>query len=427
MIILAVHNSYQQPGGEDEVFRQETLLLEERGHEVIRCQAHNDEVNGKGPLDLLRKTIYNSEAYQRVRSLARRSRPDVMHVHNTFPLLSPAVYYAAAHERVPVVQTLHNYRLLCPAAVLFRKETICEACLNTFSAWPAVLHGCYRGNRLATAASASMLLTHRLLRTHNHVTTYIALSEFARSKFVEGGIPQDKIVLKPNFVHPDPGRGDGSGGYCLFVGRLTAEKGVRTLLDAWTRFKPPLPLEIAGDGDLAPAVAAAARGCPAIRWHGRLAKAQVYERMKKAALLIVPSTWYEAFAMVLVEAFAMGLPVVASRVGAMATIVKHEVTGLHFTPGDSADLAAKVRWFCEHPDRAIHMRKHARLDFEAQYTGERNYSLLMEIYRDTIAHYHRDQGPAAILSLDSSAESTIDLVQIAGQPRPETHISVEPN
>jgi len=425
MIILSVHNSYQQPGGEDEVFRQEARLLEQHGHQVIRYQAHNDDVAGKSSFDLLAKTIYNREAYGRVRSLIKKSRPDVMHVHNTFPLLSPAVYYAAAGESVPVVQTLHNYRLLCPAAVLFRDNAPCERCLDTLLPWPAIRFGCYRGSRPASAAAASMLAVHRLLKTFGRkITTYIALSDFARSKFARAGIPMDKIQVKPNFIQPDPGRGDGSGGFCLFVGRLAPEKGLRTMLDAWTRFSPPLPLEIAGDGDLAREVAAAAERCPRIRWLGRLQTPQLYERMKKAAALIVPSTWYESFPVVLVEAFSMGLPVIASKLGAMATIVEHGRTGLHFVPGDAAGLASQVNWFHNHPQEAREMREQARVEFVRRYTGERNYSLLMEIYRKTLERYGSDKArPAEVIAPNS--ERVDELVQIAAEVSPR--VSLERN
>jgi glycosyltransferase involved in cell wall biosynthesis len=175
-------------------------------------------------------------------------------------------------------------------------------------------------------------------------------------------------------------------------------------------------LDIVGDGDLAPSVSAAAQKFPTIHWHGRLEKAKVYERMKTAALLVLPSIWYEAFPMVITEAFAMGLPVVASRLGAMATIVRHECTGLHFRPGDPADLAAKVRWFHDHQQAAIRMRKEARRDFELHHTGERNYSSLMTIYGDTIARYCQDEHRATE-PLGCSTQSRLDLVQITSDHR----------
>jgi glycosyltransferase involved in cell wall biosynthesis len=394
MIILSVHNSYQQPGGEDEVFRQEAQLLEAHGHQVIRCQAHNDEVAGQGSLELLAKTIYNKDSYHRIRKLIQENKPAVMHVHNTFPLLSPAVYYAAAAEAVPVVQTLHNYRLLCAPGTLHRANRICEDCIGKFVPWPAVLHSCYRGSRPASAAAVSMLTVHRALKTYREkVTTYIALSEFAVSKFVQAGIPDDKIVVKPNFVDPDPGRGGEPEGHCIFVGRLQPEKGILTLLDAWTRYSPPFDLEIAGDGDLAPEVAAAAQRCPRIHWHGRLQKAQLQDRIKKAAALIAPSTWYEPFGVVAIEAFAMGVPVIASNIGALASIVTHGRTGLHFIPGSADDLTAQLRWLQTHPEDASKMRNAARLEFERRYTGEVNYQQLIQIYQNAVEQSHTYSGP----------------------------------
>lgn len=411
MIVLSVHNFYQQPGGEDEVFRQEAQLLEQNGHKVVRCQAHNDDLSSENPLALVTKTVFNRDIYRKLRTLIREHRPEIVHVHNTFPLLSPAVYYAAASERVPVVQTLHNYRLLCPSSVLYREGVICERCMDRRSLWPAVRHSCYRQNRRASAAAAGMLTVHRVLETfRKRVTSYIALSEFARAKFIQGGLAPENVFVKPNFVDPDPGRGLGLGNYCMFVGRLTEEKGVRTLIDAWTRHSPSIDLEVAGDGELAPEVAAAAAQCSRIRWLGRLQKADLYERMKGAAALIVPSVWYEPFGLVVVEAFAMGLPVVASRIGALGEIVQHGRTGLHFEAGNAEDLAAQVRSFADVYRGARAMRAEARKEFECKYTGRENYSLLMDIYQKTI-HRHRDGTRQQ--SGEVRVENSAALVQIA--------------
>jgi glycosyltransferase involved in cell wall biosynthesis len=419
MTILAVHNFYQQPGGEDEVFRQEAQLLEKHGHRVILHQAHNDAVSRTGSLQMLAKTIFNTAAYRELRALLRQTRPDILHVHNTFPLLSPAVYYAAAAESVPVVQTLHNYRLLCPAGVLFRDGGVCERCLDTAIPWPSVQHACYKGSRLASAATTAMLTVHRLLKTFDkYVTTYIAVSDFAAAKFIQGGLPPDKLVVKPNFIEPDPGRGRGSGNYCMFVGRLTPEKGIHTLLKAWTgAAPPPFDLEIAGDGELASEVAQAAADFPRIRWLGRLQKPELYERMKNAVALVVPSTWYEPFGVVLAEAFAMGVPVVASRIGALAALVDHGRTGLLCAPGDAEDLSSQISWLQAHPVALAHMRDEARRQFETHYAGDRNYLLLMDIYRNAIAGSSRTIKTSPIPSGRStvSANDKPELIQIGSE------------
>jgi glycosyltransferase involved in cell wall biosynthesis len=411
LVILSVHNSYQQPGGEDEVFRQEAQLLEQNGNKVIRCQAHNNDLGSQRSLKVVANTLFNRETYNKLRALIRTSRPDVVHVHNTFPLLSPAVYYAASVERVPVVQTLHNYRLLCPSSVLYRENRVCESCMETRSLWPAIQHRCYRQSRTASIAAAGMLTFHRVLETfRKKVTAYIALSEFARTKFIQGGLQPHTVFVKPNFIDPDPGRGSGFGDYCMFVGRLTEEKGVRTLLEAWTRYTPSLHLEIAGDGELASEVQAAAARCSHIRWLGRLDKQALYERMQRAAALIVPSVWYEPFGLVVAEAFAMGVPVIASRIGALAEIIQHGRTGLHFEPANSADLAAQVQHFHTHPRLTYAMRVEARREFERKYTGGRNYSLLMEIYKKTIDYY---KSGSSSQHTGVPSENTLALVQIA--------------
>ena len=252
MKVLLLHNFYQQRGGEDLVYADEGRLLESRGHDVIRYTAHNDEVASLSALTLGSRTIWNREAYHDVRQVIASERPELMHVHNTFPLISPAVYYAARAEGLPVVQTLHNYRLICPAAVCFRGGAVCTDCVGKSVPWPAVRHACYRGSYSASAAVATMLSVHRVLGSwHRKVSVYVALTELARSMFIEAGLPAGKFVVKPNFVDPDPGAGSGSGGYAVFVGRLSDEKGVQTLLDAWRVVGSQVFYVVIGDGPLA--------------------------------------------------------------------------------------------------------------------------------------------------------------------------------
>lgn len=392
MKILVVHNRYQQPGGEDQVFVAETALLEARGHRVLRYTTHNDRVAGMNRLALAKDTLWNSSIYRELRALMRRERPNVAHFHNTFPLVSPAGYHAARAEGVPVIQTLHNYRLLCPNAQLFRDGGVCEDCLGKAVPWPGVVHECYRGSRTASGSVAAMLTAHRALRTWTEkVDAYVALTEFARRKFIEGGLPAEKIVVKPNFVRPDPGSGEGRGGYALFVGRLSPEKGIVTLLAAWKRLGGRVPLKIVGDGPLADKVVKAANGRSRVEWLGYRSAAEVHALMKEAAALVFPSEWYETFGRVAAEAFAAGTPVIAANIGAVAEIVEHGRTGLRFSPGDPEDLAAQVGWILTHPAERTRMRRKARAEFEARYTAERNYRMLMEIYESTL---EREAAPA---------------------------------
>jgi glycosyltransferase involved in cell wall biosynthesis len=385
MKILAVHNRYQRPGGEDQVFAEETALLQSRGNRVLRCEVHNDQVEHTGRFTLAKDTVWNASAYRELGALIRRERPDVVHFHNTLPLISPAGYYAARAQGVPVVQTLHNYRLLCPVALFFRDGHVCEDCMGKAVPWPGVVHGCYRGSRAASGVVATMLTVHRALRTWTQtVDVYVALTGFARDKFVEGGLPAGKIQVKPNFVAPDPGRGEGGGGYALFVGRLAPEKGPGTMLAAWDRLEPGIPLKIVGDGPLKDRVARAAATRPNVEWLGHRPVAEVHALMRKAEMLVLPSEWYETFGRVAAEAFAAGTPVLAADIGAVGELVKHGRTGLKFRPGDPEDLATQVAWALSHPANLRRMRGEARAEFEARYTAEINYPKLMEIYESAL-------------------------------------------
>jgi len=381
MKVLLIHNLYQQPGGEDTVFEMERALLERNGHEVITFVEDNARLEGVNPLKVAVDAIWSREAQRNIRKLIEQTRPDVVHFHNTFLRISPAAYYVVKEMGLPVVQTLHNYRLICPGSLLMRDGKVCEDCLRKIVPWPGVVHGCWRNSRSSTMVVAAMLTFHNILRTwENQVDVYITLTEFARKKFVQGGLPEEKIVVKPNFVHPDPGDGEHKGNFALFVGRLSAEKGIRTMLSAWRVLKS-VPLKVVGDGPLMAEVKKLIeRERLGIEVLGRRPREEVFSLMRQASFLLFPSEWYEGFPMTIAEAFACGIPVLASRLGAMAEIVEEGRTGLLFEAGNPEDLAARVAWAWAHPEEMRHMGNAARQEFEKKYTAEKNYQMLMQIY-----------------------------------------------
>jgi glycosyltransferase involved in cell wall biosynthesis len=381
--ILSIHNFYRLPGGEDEVFASECSMLQHHGHAVAQYTETNRRI-GKGGLGEACTTIWSARSYRSILDVGRAAPYQVAHFHNTFPLVSPSGYYAARAAGAAVVQTLHNYRLLCPGATLYRSGAVCEQCIEARSFLPAIRHGCYRNSRPATAATAAMLAIHRAAGTWRDVVdVYIALSEFARRKFIEGGLPEKRIVVKSNFVSRDPGFGAGRGGYALFVGRISAEKGVNTLVDAW-KHQPGMSLKIAGDGPLK-----SAESPQGVEWLGHQSRESIVELMKNAEVLVVPSLWYEAGPLTILEAFACGLPVIASDLGSMSERVKDHHCGLLFRSGDSEDLARKVRWTVDNPERMQEMRVAARREYETKYTAEINYKRLIEIYEMAIENAHR--------------------------------------
>lgn len=396
MKVLLCHNQYQQRGGEDEVFEAEARMLEEYGHAVIRYTRHNDAINDIGRWDVTCRTLWNRETYAGLRELIRQERPAVMHCTNTFPLISPAAYAAARAEGVAVVQGLHNYRLLCPSALFLRDGKVCEDCQGRAVAWPGVRHACYRGSRAASAVVAALNAVHRGLGTWRRgVDLYFTLTEFSRRKLVAGGLPADRIVVKPNCVHPDPGPGDGRGGYVVFVARLSAEKGIDTLLDAWRRLARPVLLKVIGDGPLADRVKAAAAANPRVEYLGRRPLPEVLDVIGGASCLVMPSVWYETFGRTIIEAYAKGTPVVASRLGAMAELVDEGRTGLLFDAGDPDALAAAVDRLLADPAALARMRPACRQEFEAKYTAATNYRQLIGIYeraRGEAARRRRSRG-----------------------------------
>jgi glycosyltransferase involved in cell wall biosynthesis len=352
------------------------------GHEVDCYSETNYLVDTLNPIDIACRTVWSVAAYQNVMKMLAGQTHNVVHVQNFFPVISPSVYYAARVKRIPVVQTLRNYRLLCPNALFFRNGRICEDCMGKPVPWPGIVNACYRGSRLKTGVVVTMLTVHRAIDTWAEmVDVYIALTQFARQKFIEGGIPSNKIVVKPNFVYPDPGQAVEKDKFALYVGRLSPEKGVDTLIETWRSLGSEIPLKILGEGPLQSKVIAATQKFPWIEWLGPKPLSDVYNLMGQAKVLIFPSCWYETFGRVIVEAFAKGTPVIASNIGAIPELVEHGRTGLLFQAGNRDDLAQQIDRALTNPTELAEMGRAARSEFEAKYTAEDNYKQLMEIYK----------------------------------------------
>ncbi len=384
--VLLVHNRYREAGGEDRVFNAECELLERRGHEVARLVLDNSEIPVDLPpisrLGLAVSTIWSRRSRRRLQEIIGRLKPDLAHFHNTFPLVSPACYSICKERAIPVVQTLHNYRLMCPNGLFFRDGRLCQDCLGRMLPSPGIVHGCYHSSRAETSVVAAMLFAHNLRRTwKREVDIYIALTEFARNQFILGGLNPDRIAIKPNFVHPDPGQGSSHGEFLFFAGRFVDYKGVDVLLRAWMENDLQIPLRLAGDGPLLAKVRLAARNHKNIEYLGSLPHSAILREMHGAVALIFPSRVYETFGLSIVEAFSCGVPVIASGQGAMAEIVQHMRTGILFSPGDAQELAAKARWAWSHPTQLRSMRENARREFEKNYTADANYDRLMSIYQ----------------------------------------------
>lgn len=379
--VLHVHNRYQCPGGEDSVVDSERNLLLRSGYEVTVYDQSNDRLRDMSWVGAAGRLLWSIESFRELRACARRARPRVAHFHNTFPLISPSGYHAVRGEGVAVVQTLHNYRLFCPGGTCFRNTGPCQVCNGRRLAWPGIWYRCYRRSAALSAAVASMTAVHRVIGTwDSKVDVFVCMTEFARRLFIGAGLPEGKLVVKPNFLNVDPGRGK-LGDYALFVGRLSDEKGIRVVLRAWEELGRSAPrLVIVGDGPLRHEVAATVQRVRNVEWRGWLSKDEVVASMKTARVLIVPSLCYEGFPMTIVEALAIGLPVVASRIGGLAEIVRHGQTGLLFEPGNWTELAS-IAGACGDSRSVVRdLSEGARRDFEQKYTADRARVLLGDIY-----------------------------------------------
>jgi glycosyltransferase involved in cell wall biosynthesis len=391
MKIAIVHNRYREYGGEDVVVEREHRLLLHMGHQVapfIRSNFAVEEMPAVLRYLAAPRFVHARTAAAELAEFLRVERPDVVHVHNTFYVLSPSIYAVCAESGTPVVQTLHNYRMFCPSANFFRDGRACEECV-TAGLQRAVQYGCCNQSHMRSLLLATIVRANRSYGAGRVPDAYIAPSEFTRDKHIELGFPAEKFWVKPNFVDDDPGPRSGIGDFALFVGRLSPEKGVRTLLAAW-RMLPHIPLHIIGDGPLHPELhtAAVEQRMP-VTFLGRQPRDEVFEAMRRARFLVFPSDAYETFGLSIAEAFACSLPVLCSGHGSMATIVANGKTGLHFIPGDAADLAAKVAWAWSHVDEISRMGVQARQEYETKYTMSHNSELLENIYRSLLRDKRR--------------------------------------
>lgn len=387
MRILIIHNKYKEAGGEDAVFYAERDLLSKNNHRVEQLVFDNKEINTI--LDKLRtalKLIYNPAAARMLRERIEEFQPDIIHVHNFVPLASPSVFFVAKEYNIPVILTLHNFRLLCPSVILFHKNRIYEKSVRTLFPIDAILKGVYRGSRFQTAAVVLMTALHAIIGTwRNKIDLYITLTEFARDKFQESAlsIAPGKLRLKPNFV-VDVGNGDTvRKDFFLFVGRLAEYKGIGTLLKAarLAKFK----LVIIGDGPLRNRVMDFVRENPNVSYLGFQDKASVMHHMKTCRGLIFPSVCYESFPVAVLEALSTGTIIIASKLGGIAEIIQHKVNGFHFEGGNEEDLASVIEELNRDPECIRCVSAKARLSYLDHYTPEKNYSLLMEIYKHALA------------------------------------------
>lgn len=407
--ILMLHNYYRSasPSGENESFEQEVALLNRKGHSVITYTEDSDTISIERPSDRVRlalRTIWSRDSYLGVIEFLRRYDIDVVHVQNAYPLLSPSVYQACFDVGVPVVQSLRNYRLMCVNGALFRNGAVCYECVGRAVPWRGVLHGSYKGSRPQSAVVGAMIgLTQLRNIWSKQVHVFVATSEYVRRIYMDHGFDGDRIIVKPNLVYPDPGVGDHQGGFGLYAGRLSAAKGVKTLLSAMTelhRRGDSIPFKIVGDGALREEAEAAANWIPGLEVLGQLDRESTLELMKAAAYVAIPSEWDEPFGRTAIEAYATGAPVLASSAGGLTEIVDERESGLLVSPGDVKGWISALSWTRTNSNELERMGLNGRRKFELSFSDDVVYEKLVESYDF-----------ARLVAVGSSPVEQMDLLQ----------------
>lgn len=388
MRILIGHNYYLQRGGEDAVFESESALLQESSNDVLLYERSNEEIGASlgSKFKGFRRLKWSQQSYQEIKDLIRKFQPEIAHFHNIFYTITPSVYYACREEGIPVVQTQHNFRLLCSNGLYYRNHQPCEECSQK-TLMHGVRHKCFQNSYLQTAALANMLEHHWRKGTwKDQIDLHITLSDFSRQKYLDAGIASEKIIVKPNFVDVQEAQGENEQGFALYVGRFSEEKGISFLVDAWKDISD-LPLKIIGDGPLKEQVETRVSANVELLGYQELSKVDEY--IRKASFLIVPSQCYENFPRIIPEAYASGTPVLASRLGSLKEIVEHEKTGLLFAPQDKEDLKEKVHWVKNHPQEMKQMGQHCQEAYRQKYTKKKNYDLLLSAYHKARENFQK--------------------------------------
>ena len=384
--VLMAHNYYQVPGGEDTVFHNEVNMLEKNGHKVIKYTRHNDEIKG-GVLSKLKlgiDTIFSFKTYKEVKKLIDENDIDVVHVHNTLPLISPSIYYAARSKKVPVVQTIHNFRLLCPGATFTRNGEICEDCVSK-GLEQSLKHKCYRGSLAQTFIMYAMLKFHRIIGTYNKLN-YITLTEFNKSKLLSLVKDESKIYVKPNFVEKRDKVETVLEDYFVYIGRLDEIKGINFLIEAWKEIDENIDLYVIGTGPEEEKVKKfiEENNIKNIKLLGFMQREEAFEIIQKSRAIIVPSKWYEGFPMTIAESFSLGIPVIGSKVGNIQSIIGDKYNGVLFNLNNREELKDVVENIFYNKQKNKLLGENAYKEFKVKYTDIENYKNLKEIYTELV-------------------------------------------
>lgn len=380
--VLMAHNYYQVPGGEDTVFHNEVNMLEKNGHKVIKYTRHNDEIKSGvlSKLKLCIDTIFSFKTYKEVKKLIDENDIDVVHVHNTLPLISPSIYYAARYKKVPVVQTIHNFRLLCPGATFTRNGEICEDCVYK-GLGQALNHKCYRGSLAQTFIMYAMLKFHRTIGTYDKIN-YITLTEFNKNKLLSLVKDESNIYVKPNFVEKRDKVERVLEDYFVYIGRLDDIKGINFLVEAWKEIDEKINLYVIGTGPEECQLNEFIKknNITNIKLLGFMQREEAFKIIQKSRAIIVPSKWYEGFPMTIAESFSLGVPVIGSKVGNIQSIIDDKNNGLLFEMNNKENLNKVIKKVFYNKKENEEMGENAYKAFYENYTDIKNYENLKEIY-----------------------------------------------